>query len=68
MSTIAKLNAGGRTFLMMRGTWSATYPTSELSAWIRFYRRQAEMFPDRAAYVEDLSALEDLAKSLTLGS
>lgn len=64
MVTTATLNPDGHSFTMARGTWSAVYPLSELVPWIKFYRRQADMLLGQSAYLDDVRALEQLARHL----
>jgi hypothetical protein len=51
---------------MTKGSWTNTYPISDVQKWIDFYRRQQERFPASAAiYDEDVRALEKLAESIS---
>jgi hypothetical protein len=47
------------TFTLSKGVWSGTFPVPDLPKWLTFYRRQRELFPNRAAsYDDDVKALE----------
>lgn len=57
-----------RTFTMSKGSWSNTYPISQLQKWLDFYREQQVRFPKYATfYDDDIEALEHLARSLQDG-
>lgn len=51
-----------------RGSWSDTFPVSELRQRIAFYRRQQELFPEHAtSYDDDVRALEAVAREIRQG-
>ena len=65
MKTTATIDSTGKTFTMAKGSWSGTFPISDLGKWLEFYRRQRELFPSRtASYDGDVRALEALAAEL----
>jgi len=62
MQATATIDSTGKNFTMAKGSWSATFPLSDLPKWLAFYRRQQELFPAHAHhYDEDVRALEALA-------
>ena len=65
MKTTVTIDSTGGTFTMTKGSWSGTFPISDLPKWLAFYRRQRELFPAHAAvYDDDVKALEALAAEL----
>jgi hypothetical protein len=66
MTTEVTYDSTAGTFTMTKGSWTNTYPVSDVQKWIDFYRRQQERFPAYAAiYDEDVRALEKLAESIS---
>ncbi|WP_280821499.1 hypothetical protein [Pseudaminobacter soli (ex Li et al. 2025)] len=58
-------DSAAETFTMTKGAWTNTYPISDLSKWINFYRLQRERFPAYATYYDDdVTALEKLAATI----
>lgn len=65
MKTTTAIDSTGKTFTMAKGSWSSTFPISDLGKWLEFYRRQRERHPDHAAsYYSDVEALEALARQI----
>ncbi|MBN9035441.1 MAG: hypothetical protein J0H53_05180 [Rhizobiales bacterium] len=63
MQTTATIDSTTDMITMVKGTWSQSFPASDLPRWLAFFRQQQERFPVHAAsYADDIRALEALLK------
>ena len=65
MKAVATYNSAAGTFTLEKGKWRGTFPITDLTNWVNFYREQMERYPEHAAnYAPDLEALEALARQI----
>ena len=59
MKTTVTIDSASGMVTISRGSWTGTFPVSDLQMWIDFYRGQQDRFPEHAAsYADDVRALE----------